>query len=156
MVSCPPGLSTLAAGRSLTVHGYIPVTKSGTVTINAQVRIHTVIKNQNGTQGTWQISISSGHGLATSITMSPQIPSDRLILLDRQGEDILVNAPVSIRSRLLFFYTVSCLHGSGTSGAWGPLLTTKLSKPYCDDASRHWTYVVGAPGYAIAFMTMVS
>lgn len=156
MMSCPPGRSSLAAGKSLTVHGYIPLTKSGNVTITAQVRISIPIKNQNSTPGAWQSSISSGEAVVTAITVSPQIPSDRVIPLDRQGEDILVNAPASIRSQLLFYYTVSCLHGSGTSGTWAPLDTTKLSKPYCDDASRHWTYVVGAPGYAIAFMTMNS
>jgi len=157
MMSCPPGRgSLLAAGKSLTVHGYIPITGSGNVTITAQVRISTLIKNQNGTPGTWQSSISSGEAVATAITVSPQIPSDRTILLERRGEDILVNAPASIRSHLLFFYTVSCLHGSGTNGTWEPLLTTKLSKPYCDDASRHWVYAVGAPGYAIASMAMDS
>ncbi|HEU5227671.1 MAG TPA: hypothetical protein VFU49_07650 [Ktedonobacteraceae bacterium] len=156
MVSCPPRLSTLAAGRSLTVHGYMPITKSGAITITAQVRVSTLIKNQRGTTETWQSSTSNMHWPTIAIAVSPQIPSDRTILLDRQGEDILVNAPASIRSYLLFYYTVSCLHGSGTSMTWGPLHTTKLTKPYCDDASRHWAYVVGAPGYAIAFMTMVS
>lgn len=156
MMSCPPGRSLLAAGKSLTVHGYIPLTKSGNVTITAQVRVSVSIKNQNSTPGAWQISTSSGEAVVTAITVSPQKPSDRTILLNRQGEDILVNAPASIRSHLLFYYTVSCLHGSGTSGTWEPLDTTKLSKPYCDDASRHWIYVVGAPGYAITSMTMDS
>lgn len=154
MASCPPRLSTLAPGRSLTVHGYMAITQSGTATITVQVRIATLIKDQHNSVETWQSSIASIYWSAVAV--SPQIPADRTILLEQQGEDILVDAPESIRSHSLFYYTVSCLHGSGTSGTWGPLHTTKLSKPYCDDASRHWSYVVGAPGYAIAFMTMVS
>jgi hypothetical protein len=151
MMSCPPGMTALDLKKSLTVHGYIPLTKSGAVAVTTEVRVAIATRDQNGVTN---ISGNSSLDGRVAITVSPQIPSDRLISLQTQGNDVIVNAPAAVRPHLVYFYTVSCAHGSGTNDGWDPLKSTTLHEPYCDDFLRHWIYAVSAPGYAIAAISM--
>ncbi len=154
MMSCPPGMTKLATNKPLSVHGYIPLTRSSTVTIAVDVRISTITQSQNGTLYTQGNSLLAGHWPAIAITVAPQIPSDRQFSLQSQGNDVIVNAPSGIRPQLVYFYTVNCLHGSGTNDGWDTLKATILHEPYCDDPLRHWMYAVSAPSYAIAAISM--
>jgi hypothetical protein len=153
MMSCPPGISTLDRNQSLNVQGYLPLTRSGTVTVTIETRVFTIPQNQHGTintQGPGQVDDWS----AIALTVAAQIPSDRLLSLQAQGNTVKVNVSASMRPHLVYFYTVTCMHGSGTNDGWEPLKATILPEPYCDDPLRHWTYAVSAPGYAIAALSM--
>lgn len=154
MMSCPPGMSRLDVNKSLSVHGYIPLTRSSAVTITIEARVFTITQNQNGTANTQGSSSLDEHWPTIAITVAPQIPSDRLLSLQAQGNNVIVNAPDIVRPHLVYFYTVNCLHGSGTNDGWDPLKATVLQEPSCDDPIRHWIYAVSAPGYAIAAISM--
>jgi hypothetical protein len=95
----------------------------------------------------------AGNPVSMLIKVSPDIPDDRKITLTQQGEDVQVVAPEAIRGQLLSAFYVSCAHSFGI-GNWEKLSSSTLHKPDCDDAKREWTYVVAAPGYAIASIKM--
>lgn len=154
MMSCPPGGSKLDAKKSLRVHGYIPLTRSSAVTVTIEARVFTITQNQNGMDNPQASSQLNEHWPGIAITVVPQIPSDRLLSLQAQGNNVIVHAPYIVRPHLVYFYTVNCLHGSGTNDGWDPLKATILQEPYCDDPIRHWIYAVSAPGYAIAAISM--
>ncbi len=156
MMSCAPGMSTLDMKKSFSAHGYIPLTRSGTVTMTIQAKVFTITQNQNGTVNPQGSSPLDERWSSGAITVAPQIPSDRLLSLQAQGNTVRVNAPDIVRPHLVYFYTVNCVHGSGTNGGWNPLKATLLQEPYCDDPIRHWTYVVSAPGYAVTAISMDS
>ncbi|MDQ2906253.1 MAG: hypothetical protein M3Y81_22255 [Chloroflexota bacterium] len=153
-MSCPGGMSELDMNKSLSVHGYIPLTRSSTVAITIEARVFTITQNQNGTINTQGSSPLDEHWPSIAIIVAPQIPSDRQLSLQAQGNNVIVNAPGSVRPHLVYFYTVNCSHGSGTNDGWDPLKTTILQEPYCDDLIRQWIYAVSAPGYAIAAISM--
>jgi hypothetical protein len=119
-----------------------------------EARVFTIPQNQNGTVNTQESSALNEPWPNIAITVAPQIPSDRLLSLQALGNAVIVNAPDIVRPHLVYFYTVSCLHGSGTNDGWDPLKTTILQEPYCDDLIRHWVYAVSAPGYAVAAISM--
>lgn len=154
MMSCPPGMSILETKKSLTLHSYVPLTKSGAVTVTLAVRVATATQGPNGVTNITGVSTLDRHWPTVAILVSPQIPSDRFFSLQAQGSNVLVNAPDAVRPHMVYFYTVNCLHGSGTNDGWDPLKTTVLQEPGCDDSIRHWIYAVSAPGYAIAALEM--
>ncbi len=154
MMSCPPGMSRLDIKKSLSTHGYIPLTRSGAVTMTIEARVFTITQNQNGTVNAQGSSPLDEHWPTIAIPVAPQIPSDRLLSLQAQGNNVIVNAPDIIRPHLVYFYTVNCSHGSGTNDGWDPLKVAILQEPYCDDPIRHWIYAVSTPGYAIAAISM--
>lgn len=153
-MSCPPVLRKLEVKKSVTAHGYVPLTKSGAVTLRTEVRVGTVTHDQNGLTSIHNSQALDGQWPTLAITVSPQIPSDRQFSLQTRGNDVIVNAPEKVRPHLVYFYTVSCMHGSGTNGGWEPLHATTLQEPYCDDAFKHWVYAVSAPGYAVTAASM--
>lgn len=155
-MSCPPGMSTLAVKESLSAHGYIAITRSGAATVAMDARASTLALNSDGTVSNQGSRPLAEHWPTIAIKVVPQIPSDRLLSLQTQGNTVIVNAPESVRPHLVYYYTVNCLHGSGTNVDWEPLKAKALQEPYCDDPIRHWDYAVGASGYPIVAVSMTS
>jgi hypothetical protein len=112
------------------------------------------MQTQNGIVTTQGNSPLAESWPTIAIVVASQIPSDRLLSLQAQGNNVIVSAPDIVRPYLVYFYTVNCLHGSGTNDGWDSLKTTILQEPSCDDPIRHWIYAVSAPGYAIAAISM--
>ena len=155
-MSCPPGMSTLAMKESLSAHGYIAITRSGAATVAMDARASTLTLNSDGTVSNQGSRPLAEHWPSIAIKVTPQIPSDRLLTLQTQGNTVIVNAPDSVRPHLVYYYTVSCLHGSGTNGDWTSLKAKTLQEPYCDDPIRHWDYAVSASGYPVVAVSMNS
>ncbi|SRR5579883_35508 len=154
MVSCPGGSTWLDANKSVSIQGYIPLTRSGAVSITTEARLFASAQKQNGTSNTQKLSALDQRWPAIAITVAPQIPADRQLSLQAQGSTLAVNAPDSVRPRLVYFYMVNCADGGGTNENWQPLKTTVLQEPSCNDLFRHWIYAVSAPGYAVAAVSM--
>ena len=155
-MSCPPSTGALDAKKSLSAHGYIAITRSGKATVAMDARASILTLNSDGT-----VNYQGSRPLAErwptiAIQVAPQVPSNRFLSLQVQGNTVIVNAPDSVRPSLVYYYTVSCIHGDGTNAGWDTLKVNILHEPYCDDAIRHWDYAVGASGYAVAAVSMNS
>jgi len=140
-VAClqPLYVTWLAPGQTLTIHYYLPVTKSGEVTI---------------TMGPMKeprlASPLDGHWPFLRIRVDPQVPSNRMLSLHAQGTQVMIQAPPAARTHLLYRESITCdQYGDGSHADWTPLATTVLSQPACPMAHKHWVYIVSAPGYAI-------
>jgi hypothetical protein len=140
-VAClqPLYVTWLAPGQTLTMHYYLPVTKSGEVTI---------------TMGPMRVphlaSPLDGHWPSLRIHVDAQVPSNRLLSLHAQGTQVMIQAPPAARAHLLYRELITCdQYAGGGHADWTPLATTVLSQPICPTAHKHWVYIVSAPGYAI-------
>src|SRR2546430_9151504 len=71
-----------------------------------EARVFTITQNQNGTVNTQESSPLNEPLPTIAITVAPQIPSDRLLSLQAQGNTVIVNAPDIVRPHLVYFYIV--------------------------------------------------
>ncbi|HEY7342976.1 MAG TPA: hypothetical protein VH591_19035 [Ktedonobacterales bacterium] len=135
----PLYMTTVAPGQTLTFHYFLPVTRSGEVTIT-----------MGGMPDSHQASPLDGHWPSVSIDVDPQVPANRVILLRSQGAQVIVQAPPEAQAHLLYWESITCdkYEGGGSRLDWSPLPTLVLSQPACPTAHRHWAYIVSAPGYA--------
>ncbi len=133
--------TTVAPGQTLTLHYFLPVTRSGEVTIT-----------MGGMRGLPRVSPFDGHWPSVSVHVDPRVPSNRALSLRSQGAQIIVQAPTAARAHLLYLESISCdgYMGGGSRLDWSPLPTAVLSQPACPTGHKHWGYIVSAPGYAIA------
>jgi hypothetical protein len=150
-ISCPPpGETQLDAGKTLMMHGYVPLLKSGSVAILPGARFFSV-KGDNGVKTmTTGSNPLDGHWPVINISVATRIPTDRTLSLQQHASQITINAPASIQSHLVYFYAMSCTGESRTDGQWTPLTTLTLQEPGCSGLNKHWSYAISAPGYAIA------
>src|SRR6266567_939343 len=135
----PLYITWLAPGQTLTIHYYLPVTKSGEVTITM------------GPMRDYHLaSPLDGHWPSLRIRVDAQVPSKRMLSLHAQGAQVMIQAPPAARTHLLYRESITCdQYGGGGHADWTPLATTVLSQPVCPTAHKHWVYIVSAPGYAI-------
>jgi hypothetical protein len=135
----PGFVTTLAPGQTLTLHYYLPVTKSGEVTIA-----------MSGMIGPHQPNPLDGHWPSVSIQVDSHVPSNRVLTLKNQGAQVLVQAPPTAEAHLLYMQSITCdQYWGGSALDWSPLPTPMLSQPACPTAHKHWQYIVSAPGFAI-------
>lgn len=135
----PLYITWLAPGQTLTIHYYLPVTKSGEVTIT-----------MGSMRDPHLASPLDGHWPSLRIHVDAQVPSNRLLSLHAQGAQVMIQAPPAARAHLLYRESITCdQYGDGSHADWTPLATTVLSQPVCPTAHKHWVYIVSAPGYAI-------
>ncbi len=133
----------LEPGRTLTMRYYLPVTKSGTVTIA-----------MGGMPGPHQANPLDGHWPSVSIQVAPQAPADRIFTLRNEGAQVTVQGPTAALAHLLYMESMACDHyGAGGPLIWTPLPASTLAQPACPTPHKHWIYLIGAPGYALAWGT---
>jgi hypothetical protein len=149
-MSCPFTETKIVAGKTFTAHGYVPLLQSGQVTITVDAKFLKTVKDVNG--GSFTTNGSSpldGHWPVLHINVAAQIPADRILSLQQQGSQVIIQTPTAIQSQLLYFYSFRCTGEGGTNGMWRPLTALTLHEPDCSGADETWAYAVGAPGYAI-------
>ncbi len=143
-LNCPPQVTRLAPNQSVRLRLYLPLTRSGHVTLGS------------GATFTTSADPFAGHWPTMQFDVATQTPADRVMSLQQKGSQLIINAPSDARSQLVYSYTITCQdpQGQGTvqSGNlfWAPLSTTTLPQPGCPGKNPRWSYAVGAPGYAIA------
>jgi hypothetical protein len=148
-MNCPDFTTQFKPGQTIHVRQYLPLTDSGRILLALRATfLHTVMQNgeQVITNGT---SPLDGHWPTLQINVHPHIPANRTISLQLEDSHVIIHAPTSIRTHLLYYYTVDCT-GTGTGNfAWEPIKTTTLNEPGCPGPNVQWQYAVSAPGFAI-------
>lgn len=147
--SCPPlsrGRIVLKPGQTLSVHRYLPLTLSGQMTLVGKTQFYTSGANTLPEPAT---SPLENHWPSLHITVSPHIPADRTLSLQRTNTQVTVLAPSG--KQLVYMYTIACTNTAGGNFGWEPISTTTI-KPfddYCREVQVDWTFAFAAPGYAI-------
>lgn len=136
-------VTEVAPGQTITIHEYVPLTKSREVTLTRGEPFADPV--DTAINGRWP-------AVHMQIQVNPQVPQDRALSVHNQDGRVLISVPAGAKVDLLYMESVSC-DGYGLGGPngwnWTPLSTNVLREPACPTAHRHWIYVVGAPGYAI-------
>jgi hypothetical protein len=158
MHSCPLMMSQLTPGQTITLHEFLPLSNSGTVTLQSGANFLKTIAGPDGSKSmTNGPSPLDGRWPSLTIAAAATPPLDREITLQREGTQVQIDAPTAL-AQLFYIYTVTCnAFQGGTVGtgnyAWQPISTTTLHEPNCGDYGNQviqWSYAVSAPGYAIA------
>jgi anti-sigma factor RsiW len=159
-----PGTTQLLPNQTITVRQYLALTSSGRMTLTVQ---GTFQKAALGQDGVVHIVSSTGpldgHWPSLQIAVRAQVPAQRLISLQAQTAQVIVDAPSAARGHLLYMSVFDCVDGRssqhGGPDYWINLTTNAIEKPQCGFSVTngtptpatfvHWVYVVGAPGYSI-------
>jgi hypothetical protein len=136
----PYFVTEVEPSQTITIHQYIPLTKSGEVTL---------------TRGLPPSDRTGGDPLDRQwptvhmqVQVNPQVPQGRALSLQNQKGQALLIVPAGAKTHLLYMQSLTCENYGGGTGQWMPLSTNVLHEPACPTAHRHWTYIVGAPGYS--------
>lgn len=160
-----PGTTQLLPNQTMTIRQYLALTGSGGMTLTVQGTFQKAALGQDGV-----VHIVSttgpldGHWPSLQIAVQAQIPAQRLISLQAQPTQVIVDAPPAARGHLLYMSVYDCVDGRSTQHGgpdyWINLTTIAIEKPQCGysiingtptyDTFVRWVYVVGAPGYSIA------
>jgi hypothetical protein len=156
--SHPSMWSTLAPGDTMRMHLFVPVSHTGTVTLQTSASFRQTLTAADGSKrSTRGPSPLDGQWPSIRMSVEAETPPDRQITLQREGNQVRISAPLAAQAHLYYLYTVRCHEGTGTLYTgnfwWEPLAATIVQEPRCGDhAGRvfEWSYAVSAPGYAIA------
>jgi len=148
---CDDSLQTVQVqpGETLTIHQYVPVTRSGVVTLSMQsARLCTHCPSATPIP----YLPLDGHWPTMQLQVQPQVPQDRALTLQEQPGRVLIEAPAGAQGHLLAMQSVECGLTEVVNGArWWPLATNVMEEARCPTAHPTWVYIVSAPGYAIVF-----
>jgi anti-sigma factor RsiW len=159
-----PGTTQLLPNQTITIRQYLALTSSGRMSLTVQGTFQKAALGQDGVVHI--VSTTSpfdGHWPSLQIAVQAQVPSQRLISLQAQAAQVIVDAPSATRGRLLYMSVFDCVDGRssqhGGPDYWINLTTIAIEKPQCGFSVSngtptpatfvHWVYVVGAPGYSI-------
>jgi hypothetical protein len=137
----PYVVTEVEPGQTMTIHQYVPLTKSGEVTLTRGM----LLPGRTGDplDGHWPT-------VHLQVQVNPQVPQDRALSVLNQEGQVMISVPAGAKAHLLYMQSITCDgYDLGNPSQWTPLSTNVLHEPACPTAHRHWTYVVSAPGYAI-------
>ena len=147
----------LPANQTLTIKQYLQLTRSGQVTLTAQVAF------LKGTNAFRQNGIGAAPEATTlQIAVNPLVSSDRRFSITEQKMQVAVNVPLGAHEHLFSETLYACGLGSNvyeTGGGVGNVdrkvsqPTITLQAPQCTSSMPvrlwWWVYVVGAPGFEL-------
>ena len=147
--SCPAPFGNgivLKPGQTLSVTRYLPLTLSGQMTLIGKTQFY-----QPGASDFPEPATSplDNHWPSLHITVSPQIPADRTLSLQRTNTQVTVLAPPG--QQLVYMYTITCTNTFGGNFGWEPIstITIKPFDDYCRRVQMAWSFAFAVPGYAI-------
>jgi hypothetical protein len=153
---CPaPGVFSLRPAQSLTIHHFVPLTRSGRVTLTATAVFLQDSVRDGGHTLTRIPSPFEGRGPVVELVVAPRAPAERRLALQRAGAQVVVLAPARARPQLLYLYNVRCHDEQGPGATesgnytWQAVPNGQIALPSCPGTQTEWTVSVGAPGYAI-------
>jgi hypothetical protein len=148
-IGCTNELRTtqVQPGETLIIHQYVPLTRSGAVTLSMQsARVCTLCPSATPLP----FPPLDGHWPTVQLQVQPQVPQDRALTLQEQPGRVLIEAPAGAQGHLLAMQSVDCGLTEVVNGArWTPLATNVMEEATCPTAHPTWVYIVSAPGYAI-------
>ncbi|EFH89598.1 hypothetical protein Krac_11163 [Ktedonobacter racemifer DSM 44963] len=134
----PAFVTEVKPGQTITIHQYVPLTRSREVTL---------------TMGLSSLHLPDplkGHWPIVHMQVNPQVPQDRALSLQQQQKQVMISIPAGAKAHLLYMQTINCESYFDSGGDhWMPLSTTVLYEPTCPTKRPHWEYIVSAPGYSI-------
>lgn len=139
-VACtqPALMIEVKPGQTITIHQYIPLTRSREVTLTM------------GPSSNHLTDPLAGHWPTIHIQVNSQIPQDRALSLQKQQKQVIIDMPAGAKAHLLYMQTITCeKYIDSSGGQWTPLSATVLHEPTCPTTHPHWEYIVSAPGYSI-------
>jgi hypothetical protein len=165
-ISCydSPGTVQLQPAQTVTNYQYIALISSGSVTLTARATFQKPALQDGVIQIVPTASPLDGHWPSLQITVQTGVPSDRAISLHQQSTQVIVDAPPAARRQLIYLSVFDCdlgkgSHQHGGTDRWIGLQMMAIQKPQCGTSMSNgtpipgkflrWTYVVGAPGYAM-------
>jgi len=144
----------LSPNQTVRWRRYVTLTSSGHVTLTTKEGF-----------APSPVSPLEGHWPSLQLVVNPSIPPDRVITTQQHGNQIIISAPQEARGQLLYLSAFECissvsgsysrLRSSGGPSDWHPLRGLQFQLLPIRDCSgptellTDWTYVVGAPGYAM-------
>jgi hypothetical protein len=140
-------ITNVKTGQTLTIHQYVPLTRSGAVTLTM-----TAIFLSRAADPL------AGHWPSVHIQVSAQIPPDRALSLQSQPGQVQITVPAGTKPHLLTMQSITCGSYGGSYGVWATLSTNVLYEPKsfvqnrwqtCRVPHSRWEYIISAPGYAI-------
>lgn len=147
----PPCMGNFAKpiriNQSITAHGYIWLTKSGTVTIKASADF---FKNENN----YIVKADSpldGHWPSITVHVAPQIPSDRVLSLKALGDKITVSAPDTANHT--YVYATDC---EPNPVAFQSAALQDSTCTYTFPSDHKKMYSISTEGYAISTILMTT
>ncbi len=134
-------ITQIQPGEMLTIHQYVPLTRSGAVTLNMQ---------SDSLDSPIPFAPLAGHWPSVQLQVQLQTPHDRALALHSQPGRVTVETPAGAEGRLLYMQSVSCGYNLGSETVqWTPLATNVLEESSCPTAHPLWEYIVSAPGFSI-------
>src|SRR5260370_4248999 len=159
------GTFQLPAAHAITVRQYIAITSSGHLALTARAAFQKVALGQDGVVHVFPATGPlDGHWPTLHVLVQTQVPSGRLLSLQPQASQVIVDAPPAARGQLLYMSVYACDLGGGGGEQRGPdrwmvLPTVTIQKPQCAFSVNNVTptpasfvrlaYVVGTPGYPL-------
>lgn len=155
IISCTldsPGGQTLAPGDTVQAHTYLLLTSSGDVTLTGIALFYLSEKSADSSSGPL-----AGHLPTLVISVMPQIPTDRTLVLQQESTQITIQAPSDIQlldqTYEICQFAPNAPWASGTGhDYWESLSTNVLQRPGCAGVGltfAQWKYAVGAAGYEV-------
>ncbi|GHO84902.1 hypothetical protein [Dictyobacter formicarum] len=156
-MSCPPMMSSLKPGQTVSILQDFPLTMSGSMTLAFAVRFIHLVKNKQDNQNIYtSFDPLGGHVPALHIVVAPKVPVDRLISLQWIGPLVNVEAPAAALGNFRYYYTCSNFvpvdgEFTGTGNfSWQPFTQSFLNLPMCSGLVSQWQFSVAAPGFSVA------
>ena len=144
-------LTRVLPGETLTIHQYMPLTRSGTVTLSMQSASLGTPTNPLPPNTPAPFPPLDGHWPSIQFHVQPQVPQDRALGLQEQPGHVLIETPASAQPSLLAMQALLCDQPLylRSDAQWTPQASNVLEEPTCPSAHPQWVYIVSAPGYAI-------
>lgn len=134
-------ITRVQPGQTLTIHHYVPLTRSGAVTLTM---------HSDAADTPMPFAPLKGHWPTVQILVQPQVPQDRALAFQQQQGKVIIELPAGAQTHLLEMQSISCDQYLASGDLrWTTLSTNVLEEPTCPAAHPHWEYVVSAPGYSI-------
>ena len=120
-------------GETLTIHQYVPLTKSGAVTLSMQSASRDTPTKPLPPNTPVPFPPLDGHWPSVQFQVQPQVPPDRALSLQEQPRHVLVETPAGAQPSLLAMQGLSCDQQVyfRSDAQWMPLANTVLEEPTC-------------------------
>jgi hypothetical protein len=119
MLTCPMSMSTLAPGQTMRLQEFLPVSSTGTVTLQSGADVVQTVA-PDGRQSTSNTSPLDGRWPSITLTVAAATPSDRQITLQQEGRQVQVGAPQAAQAHLYDHDAIMC---TARQGGWAAMRT---------------------------------
>jgi hypothetical protein len=138
-------------GETLTIHQYVPLTRSGAVTLSMQSASASTPTNPLPPTTPVPFPPLDGHWPRVQLQVQSQVPPNRGLTLQEQSGRVRINTPADAPTQLLAMQSLVCDQPLSlqSDAQWRSLASNLMVEPTCPSGQPRWFYIVSAPGYSI-------